>query len=658
MIGGGAWGEAVIASARASGFEGPIWPVHPSRAEVGGEEAYPALAALSGAPDAAFVAVNREKTLDALAELRAMGAGGAIAFASGFAELGEAGMQAALVAAAGDMPVLGPNCYGMINALDGVALWPDRHGLKPVTRGVAIVAQSGNILLNLTMQKRGLPIAYAVAAGNQGQMSVAAIGAALLEDERVTALGLHVEGIADVRAFEALAERAEALGKRVVVLKVGRSAAAQAAGLSHTAALSGSAAGAAAFFRRLGMARVDGLGAFLQALQLCHGQADMAAPRLAVMSCSGGEAGLAADAAEDRGLSCPPLVAAQEAGLAAVLGDRVALANPLDYHTYIWGDEARIRGMIAAMMQGPAELGIVILDFPRDECGASPDWDRVVSAAASVRAETGRAIAILATLPDLMPEWRSEAIREAGLLPLAGLEDAFDAVAALECGPGAAASLWEAREGAANMLTEFDAKARLAEAGVSVPRGGRATSAAAAGELAAELGGRVVLKGQGAAHKSESGLVALALEGPQAVAAAAEAMAATEFLVEEMVDGAVAELLIGVVADPVHGFVMTLGAGGVWTEILRDTQSLLLPVGQAEVVNALAALRIAPVLSGYRGKPGVAQEALVEAVLRVQDFIGAHRQHVRELEINPLICTETRAVAADALLVWGEDDDG
>ena len=114
-----------------------------------------------------------------------MGAGGAIAFASGFAEHGEdraRDLQRELVARAGEMPVLGPNCYGMINALDGVALWPDRHGLTPVDRGVAIVSQSGNILLNLTMQGRGLPIAYAVAAGNQGQLGLAEIGAALLED--------------------------------------------------------------------------------------------------------------------------------------------------------------------------------------------------------------------------------------------------------------------------------------------------------------------------------------------------------------------------------------------------------------------------------------------------------------------------------------------
>ena len=660
VIGGGAWGEAVIASARASGFDGPIWPVHPSRPEIGGEAAFAALGDLPGVPDAAFVAVNRETTLATLETLSAMGAGGAIAFASGFAEHGAAGreMQRDLVARAGEMPVLGPNCYGMINALDRVAIWPDRHGLTPVDRGVAIVSQSGNILLNLTMQGRGLPIAYAVAAGNQGQLGVAEIGAALLEDRRVTALGLHVEGIGDIAAFEALAARAHAMGKRVVVLKVGRSDAAQAAGLSHTAALSGSAVGAAAFFDRLGLVRVDGLGAFLQALLLCHGGAGGLAPSLALMSCSGGEAGLAADAAADRGLVCPPLVPAQEAALAEVLGDRVALANPLDYHTYIWGDAPRLRQMIAAMLLGPADLAIVILDFPNDAVGPSPDWDLVVSAASMAAQEAAKPVAILATLPDLMPRWRSDAIRDAGLLPLAGLEDAFDAIAAIaRAGVPVGPPLWRAQGGAARQVPEDRAKRLLAEHGLDVPRGALAHSPDAAGRIAGSLTSPVVLKGMGVAHKSEAGLVVLGLTGAEAVAARAADMDAAEFLVEEMLEDAVAELLVGVVADPAHGFVLTLGAGGVLAEILADTQTLLLPVEAQDIDAALDRLRIAPVLRGYRGKPAVARQALVDAILRVQDFVGAHRARLREVEINPLICTEMRAVAADALMIWGEDDD-
>ena len=224
--------------------------MHPKRAELGGVATVARLEDLPAVPDAAFIGVNRHATIEAVAHLREMGAGGAVCFASGFseaqAETGDgADLQAALLDAAGDMPVIGPNCYGFINYLDGALLWPDQHGGRRVDAGVAILTQSSNMAINITMQRRGLPLAYVATAGNQAQTRLAEIGTTLLEDDRVTALGLHVEGIGDLRAFEALAARARALGKPVVALKAGRSDQAQAAAVSHTASLTGSDAGRA-----------------------------------------------------------------------------------------------------------------------------------------------------------------------------------------------------------------------------------------------------------------------------------------------------------------------------------------------------------------------------------------------------------------------------
>jgi len=133
---GSVWAENVMAQCRRMGFAGEVWPVHPTRAEVGGLRSYPSLAALPGPPDATFVGVNRHATIEVVADLAAMGAGGAVCFASGWTEAGEAGLQARLVAAAGAMPILGPNCYGVINYLDGALLWPDQHGGVPVASGV------------------------------------------------------------------------------------------------------------------------------------------------------------------------------------------------------------------------------------------------------------------------------------------------------------------------------------------------------------------------------------------------------------------------------------------------------------------------------------------------------------------------------------------
>ena len=138
------------------GFDGPVWPVHPVRAQIGGLPCVPTLADLPAPPDATFIGVNRHATLDVVEELAAMGAGGAICFASGWRETGDGDLQDRLVKKAGTMPILGPNCYGLINYLDGALLWPDQHGGRRVARGVALLSQSSNIAINLTMQALAL----------------------------------------------------------------------------------------------------------------------------------------------------------------------------------------------------------------------------------------------------------------------------------------------------------------------------------------------------------------------------------------------------------------------------------------------------------------------------------------------------------------------
>ena len=163
----------------------------------------------------------------------------------------------------------------------------------------------------------------------------------------------------------------------------------------------------------------------------------------------------------------------------------------------------------------------------------------------------------------------------------------------------------------------------------------------------------MVLKGCGIAHKTEAGAVVLGLATPDAVARAAADMPAQSFLVEEMVTDGLAEVLIGVVADPAHGYVLTLAAGGTLTEILEDRVSLLVPASRADLRQALSQLRIAALLQGYRGRPAADIDSLLDAVMAVQAHVA--RTLPQELEINPLICTATGAVAADALIRTGEE---
>ena len=658
VIGGGIWCANVIEQCRKVGFQGDIWPVHPTKTEVGGLSTYPSIEALPSAPDASFIGVNRNVTIEAVAALAAVGAGGAICFASGFreasAELEDgAVLEQALLEAAGDMPIIGPNCYGFLNLLDGAALWPDQHGATRCDSGVAIITQSSNVAINLTMQKRGLPVAYVVTAGNQAQTGLAEIGQALLEDSRVTALGLHIEGVGDLRAFEALAGRAADLGKPIVALKIGRSDQARAATISHTASLAGSDAGARALLERLGIGQVDDLSALLEALKLLHITGPLGSSRIASASCSGGEASLMADAAHAHRINFPPLAPTQTDGLRAALGPKVALANPLDYHTYIWGDVTAMTATFTALMHGDLSLGVVVLDFPRTDRCDGAEWDKVIDAVEATMKTTGRPMGILASLADTMPEDVAFELMTRGIVPFSGMKEAMAAIDLAANLPTAAATalFLEPPAETGTTLPEAEAKSALVQFGLRVPGAHRATSPEAAAEAAENLGFPVVLKGEGIAHKTESGAVALGLSSAVQVAETARSMPTDSFLVEEMLTDVLAELLVGVTHDPAHGYVLTLAAGGTLTEILKDSFSLLVPASQDHVRTALEQLRIAPLLAGYRGAPPADMDAVLDAVDAIQSYVMANP--VAEVEVNPLMVMADRAVAADALIRTG-----
>ncbi|MBM2322024.1 acetate--CoA ligase family protein [Marivita cryptomonadis] len=649
VIGGGAWCRSVIGALDRIGFEGPVWHVHPNA-----EGAIRSIADLPAAPDACFIGVNRTATIDCLRDLSAKGAGGAVCFASGFAETGDgAELNTALLSAAGDMAIVGPNCYGFVNALDKVALWPDVHGLIPVESGVAILTQSSNIALNLSMQRRGLPIAFVGTAGNQAQMGLSQIAQTLIQDPRITALGLHIEGVGDLKALQSLMQDAHLLGKPVIALKSGRSEAAQTAALSHTASLSGSDAGAGALFDRLGILRVRSLDALIEALKHAHLYGPTTPGAIASLSCSGGEASLMADGGDARGLTFAPLTKAQDCALEAVLGPLVTRANPLDYHTFIWNDAPKMAEVYAIMASGPAALTVIVVDFPRQDRCQTDAWDCVEEAAIMARQRTGKRIALLTSLSESLPEDMSARLMQAGILPLHGMDAALDALAGLyqprQTTDTDRAIPQPASHTDTTMRDEAEAKAILALCGLDVPRHALATSSEEAGRLAEPML-PVVLKARGVAHKSDVGGVMLNLHSADAVRKAASAMPCDNYYMEEMISDGVVEILVGIVADPAHGYVLTLGAGGVLTELWRDTCHLLLPATKTEIGAALDGLRIAPLLHGYRSKPAGNRAALIAAIMSVQDYVVAQEGRVAEIEINPLIVTPTRAVVADALI--------
>lgn len=681
---GGSWAHSVIEQCQKMGYSGELWPVHPTRESVSGLRCYSSIASLPAAPDVSFLGVNREITIQLVERLAAMGAGGAVCFASGFSEAIEEDshadeLQQALVQAAGSMPILGPNCYGFINCLDRALLWPDQHGTLPVDSGVAIVTQSSNIAINLSMQTRGLPVAYVFTAGNQACVSLAQLAMTALEDARVTAVGIHIEGFASIRDFELLALRARQMGKPIVALKVGKSESAQQALKSHTSSIAGSDASANAFLSRLGIARVHSLSVFLETLKIFHVGGALDSQHFLSMSCSGGEACLMGDAALEHNLHCPPLNDSQSEALRAALGPRVALANPLDYHTYIWNDKPAMQAMFEGMLKINAGIAILVIDFPRTDRCEYDSWLVAIEAFKQAGAGWSGQLAVLASLPENMPEAIAASLIRDNVIPLCGLDDAMAAIAAASTFVGLESTADETNAAAyqpvllptqqletvdeIHSYEEAVAKQWLNANGVSVPQGvllsgaevqttnDASVSAVYLGKQCAELRWPVVLKSTGSLHKSDTGGVILNLRNQAELQDAVAGMGPSAgFYVEEQIENSVCELLVGIVRDPVHGFLLTVAAGGVQTEIMRDSASALLPLSQHEIAQLLKKLRCFPVLEGYRGSAGCNMASLLETLCRVQQAAISVADHLLELEINPLLCTETDTIAVDALL--------
>ncbi len=661
VIGGGFWGRSIVEQLVKIGFKGKIYTVHPKATEIGGISTVPNLACIHGPIDAAFVGVNREATIGVVAELAQRGCGGAVCFASGFlesaAELSDgADLQNQLIAASGDMPIIGPNCYGVINYFDQFCLWPDQHGGRLVERGVAIITQSSNIMINITMQNRGLPIGYALTVGNQAKIDLARLGAMVLADPRVSALGLHIEGINDIRALEDLARIARAHGKGIVAIKVGKSDQARNATISHTASLAGDDAGADALLARLGIGRVDTIAAMIETLKILHVVGPLGGNGVASMSCSGGEASLMADLAIGYDITYPMLEDAQKTALRAALGPKVALANPLDYHTYVWGDGDAMGRTFAAMASGShVDIGVVVADFPRsDRCDPSA-WDCVIDAVLMAKDLSQKPIAILASISENLDEGLTDYLMSNGIVPLCGMAEGLAAIAtaaqignSLKSNPDASPILLPNACEHTVVLTERDAKHVLAQYGVVIPKS-TVRAAAQVGEPF-DLAFPVVIKAQGIEHKTDAGGVRIGIATQNALNDAAAEMGFESYLIEEMITGGALDLLVGVVCDPAHGFMLTLAAGGVMTEILADSTTLILPVTRDDVDHALDRLKVAPILAGYRGAVPMDRAGVIDTVMAVQSYVMDNQAQLGEVEINPVIVTPTRAVAVDALI--------
>jgi len=667
LIGASAWTDAVAAGNSAIGYRGTVWRVHPTRPSTAAATFYRSVAELPGAPDAAFIAVPNHDAPAVAGALAARGAGGFVCFTSGFSELGtESGMQLtrSLLENAGDLPFFGPNCYGFVNFFDRVAMLPDQVVGAPIERGVALICQSGTIALTLSFNDRSVPIGYLFSVGNQSRLAVEDLIEILCDDERVTAFGLYLEGVKDTGRFARAADKARRAGKPIAVVKSGRTDAAARTAHSHTGALAGADSVFEAFCRQAGLARCDTLGTLCETLKLFHTGGALAGRKVLVMGASGGDMAMTADVARSLDLDFAPIPKERAATLRELLTDRVTISNPFDIHTYLWFDPPALGRVFSTAMHAGYDAVGFMLDFPPEGKADAAAFDAAIDVFIQASHGAPSRAALIASLPETISARVRRVCLDGGVIPLQGQREALEALAlagavgsAWASGPGVRLQIPPAGPAAAgtHALSEVAGKEALREYGVAIPRG-RLTAPADAADCAASLGFPVVIKAVGAhlEHKTEVGGVALNVRSAADAAAAARRLSALSdtLLVEEMIGDGVAEVLVGLIVDPQFGQVLVLGTGGVLTELLSDSATLLPPWTRGSVEEALKGLKLARLLAGFRGKPPGDVDALIDTVLNVARYATANLSTLVEIDVNPVIVRPAGcgAVAVDALI--------
>jgi acyl-CoA synthetase (NDP forming) len=669
LIGAGVWTDAVAAGNATIGYRGTVWRVHPTRASTAERPFYRSVAELPGIPDAAFIAVPNHEAPAVAGALAARGAGGFVCFSSGFGELGtEVGrrLDGELLEQACELPFFGPNCYGFVNFFDRAAMLPDQIVGEALERGVALICQSGTISLSLSFNDRSVPIGYLFSVGNQSRLAVEDLIEVLCDDPRVTAFGLYLEGIKDAERFAAAADKARRAGKPIAVIKTGRTAAAARTAHSHTGALAGADSVFEAFCRQAGLARCETLGGLCETLKLFHAGGPLGGRKVLIMGASGGDMAMTADVARTVDLDFAPLPAEHAVTLQTLLTERVTVANPLDIHTYLWFDPPALERVFSTAMRAGYDAVGFMLDFPPEGKADASSFDAAIQAYIRASHAAPSRVALISSLPEALSARVRRYCLDGGIVPLQGQREALEAIAAAAAvgiawrsgpgvelklpprpTPGAAAEVYS--------LTEAEGKAALARYGVAIPRS-RVVAATEAPRCAEAMGYPVVIKAVGAhlEHKTEVGGVALNLRNASQAAEAALTLSGLSdtLLVEEMIGDGVAEILVGLILDPQFGQVLVVGAGGVLTELLADSVTLLPPFSPAAVRSALAALKVAKLLGGFRGRPRGDIDALVDVILGLARYAAAEIATLQEIDVNPVIVRPAGkgAVAVDALI--------
>ena len=685
----GSWSKRVAASLRRCGFRGAVYPVNPRAAMVWGETCWPDLASLPQPPDHLAILVPGAAAVSSLEQGAKAGARSATIFSSGFGEGGDSDGRALAerlrkVIEETGLAVSGPNCLGNIAAPFGFATITDERVDALAQGKVAIVGQSGGIVMALfrALRGRGVQPGYAITSGNEIGLTTADYIRFFAQDENTQAIACFIESIRKPDDFRRACAEARDRGKPIVAVKIGGSEASRAAALAHTGALAGSLASFDAATRALGVVRVDTLDDLIETLEFFVHSQPPRGQRLGAMTFSGGLKGLMLESAERNGLCFPALDSRTIDALRALMGVGTSIGNPLDAGFSALSSADAYFDFVRIMLGDPNIDALMV----QEELPYAEGQNRKAGNLRKVDAiaiEMGKPIAVVSMASYMYSEY-TRAFRQSfpNLPVLHEVDKALRAVAAagrygaLRSRPVAAprrsryssevgailARAHTARDGR-RILDEAASKALFALYGIESPREIVASNAEEAAQAARSLGFPVVLKlvSPDVQHKSDVGGVRIGLTSEAAVR---DGFAQIErnllksrpearfdgVLVAPLVSGGV-ELVLGVQRDPEVGPVVMIGAGGVLLELAKDVSFGPTPLDAMRAEEMISEIKAAKLLAGYRGAPAADRSAATKALIALSDLADDLRDAIESVDINPFVALPRGGLALDGLVV-------
>jgi acetate---CoA ligase (ADP-forming) len=661
------WPSDIYKALRDFGYPGRIALINPRQTEVFGQRCFPSLRDLPEPVDHALVIVPAAAVPGVLTDAEETGVKSATVYASmmGDGEEPESKQRGAWLAdfvSKSRLRVAGPNCMGAYSYRERLFGYPNTELCQLPPGSVACIFQSGGTIQfwMKSAAERGLRYSYGITSGNEPDLGLADYLNFVIDDPDTRQIVLFIEGIRRPEAFMHAAGRALAIGKPILAIKTGATAESQAASQSHTGAIAGDYAAYLAMCERYGIVNFRSLDDLVEAALAFDGRRLPKGPRIGFVTTSGGTVDLLYDYAELEGAVMEDFTDETKAALKPMMQEGIAPKNPLDV-----GIPSTIEVAAKWCETAANDPNVDMVAWASPMPRKTDAWGDVTPLR-QMLTRTDKPVVAFGRMIHQVSDNHIAAQEAAGFPFLQGIQPTIRALNALWFHAARRGQVPPAPAPAPlSDLSPATLEPTLARYGITLPKSQEVASAAEAVAAAERIGFPVALKirSRDILHKTEAGGVALGLRDRAAVLAAADALAASArkaqpdaridgFLVQEMISGV--EAIIGARSDALYGPMLLIGSGGVLVELASDTALRLLPVTRDEIGRMIDGLKLAKLLSGFRGKPAADRAALETTAVGLAQFFLNHRAKIGDVEINPLIVRETGAVAVDVRVLWRE----